>query len=283
MIAHWSLTSAFLDSDMRKASLKNHFSTVGSGHALCSILSGVFQFSSVTQSCPTLCDSMDCSTPGLPVHHQLPEFTQTHVRWVVDAIQPSHPLLSPSPQPSIFPSIRLFSSESVLCIRWPKYWSFSFKISPFNEHSGLISFRMYWWVYGKLFMAKNRHLVLLALKIPDPNSLGHLIWNMLQGLWWAGLESIQQGSFKEHLGSACPDGRRALQHSFAGLDSSVSGRCQPCMAVCTQGGRPLSFIGQKWFALRFASQFVLPRVGLGHTVSNSLSRWVLAKVFWRGL
>ena len=165
--------------------------------------------------------------------------------------------------PSIFPRIRLFSSESVLCIRWPKYWSCSFKISPFNEHSGLISFRMYWWVYGKLFMAKNRHLVLLALKIPDPNSFGHLIRNMLQGLWWAGLESIQQGSFKEHLGSACPDGRRSLRHSFAGLDSPVSGRCQPCVAVCIQGGRPLSFIGQRWFALRFASQFVLHVWGWG--------------------
>ena len=64
---------------------------------------------------------MDCSTPGLPVHHQLPEFTQTHVHWVGDAIQPSHPLLSPSPLPLIFPSIRVFSNESVLRIRWPKY------------------------------------------------------------------------------------------------------------------------------------------------------------------
>ena len=85
---------------------------------------------------------MDCSTPGLPVHHQLPEFTQTHVHWVGDAIPPSHPLSSPSPRPSIFPSIRVFSHESVLCIKWPKYWSFSFSISPSNEYSGLISFRM---------------------------------------------------------------------------------------------------------------------------------------------
>ena len=87
----------------------------------------VIQFSLVAQSCPTLCDPMDCSMPGLPVHHQLPEFTQTHVRWVSDAIQPSH-TLSPLLQPSIFPRIRLFSNESVLCIRWPKYWSFSFSI-----------------------------------------------------------------------------------------------------------------------------------------------------------
>ena len=87
---------------------------------------------------------MNRSTPGLPVHHQLPEFTQTHVHGVSDAIQPSHPLLSLFLPPSIFPSIRIFSNESALCIRWPKYWSFSFSISPSNEHPGLISFRMDW-------------------------------------------------------------------------------------------------------------------------------------------
>ena len=102
------------------------------------------QLSSVAQSCLTLCDPMDCSMPGLPGHHQLPEFTQTHVHWVGDAIQ--HlilccPLLLP---PSVFPSIRVFSSESVLHIRWPKYWSFSLSISPSNEHLGLVSFRMDW-------------------------------------------------------------------------------------------------------------------------------------------
>ena len=84
---------------------------------------------------PTLCDPMDCRIPGLPVHHQLLEFT--HVHLVSDAIQPSRPLLLP---PSIFPSIRVFSNESVLCIRQPKDWSFS--ISPSNEYSGLISFRI---------------------------------------------------------------------------------------------------------------------------------------------
>jgi len=92
------------------------------------------QFRLVTQSCPTLCKPMNCSTPGLPVHHKLPESTQTHVHQVSDAIQPSHPLLSLSPPPSIFPSIRVFSNESALHIRWPKYWSFSFNISPSNEH-----------------------------------------------------------------------------------------------------------------------------------------------------
>ena len=86
---------------------------------------------------------MNRSTPGFPVHHQLLEFTQTHVHPVGDAIQPSHPLSSPSPPASVFPSIRVFSNDSAVHIRWPKYWSFSF-ISPTNEHPGLISFRMDW-------------------------------------------------------------------------------------------------------------------------------------------
>ena len=102
------------------------------------------QFSSVAQSCPTLCDPMNRSTPGLPVHHQLPEFTQTHVHQVSDAIQSSHPLSSPSPPAPNPPSIRVFSNESTLRMRWPKYWGFSFSIIPSNEHSGLISFRMDW-------------------------------------------------------------------------------------------------------------------------------------------
>ena len=100
------------------------------------------QFSSVTQSCLTLRDPVDCSTLGFPVYHQLPELSQTHVHWVGDAIQPSHPLSSLLP--SIFPSSRVFSKESVLRVRWPKYWSFSFSISPSNEYWGLISLRMDW-------------------------------------------------------------------------------------------------------------------------------------------
>ena len=102
------------------------------------------QFSSVAQSCPTLCDLMNCSIPGLPVHHHLPEFTQTHVHQVGDAIQPSHTLSSPSPLVSIPPSIRVFSNESTLHMRWPKYWSFSFSIIPSKEIPGLIFFRMDW-------------------------------------------------------------------------------------------------------------------------------------------
>ena len=100
-----------------------------------------FQFSH-SVVCPTLCDPINHSTPGLPVHHQLPEFTQTHVHRVSDAIQPSHPLSSPSP-PAPNPSQHQgFSNESTLHMRWPKYWSFSFSISPSSEHSWLISFRM---------------------------------------------------------------------------------------------------------------------------------------------
>ena len=101
------------------------------------------QSTSVTQLCLTLCDPMNRSMPGLPVHHQLPEFTHTHVHWVGDAIQPSHPLSSPSP-----PALNLSQHQGlfkwVLCIRWPKYWSFSFNISPSNEHSGPNSFRIEW-------------------------------------------------------------------------------------------------------------------------------------------
>ena len=98
----------------------------------------------VAQSCPTLCDPMNRSTSGLLVCHQLPEFTQTHVHRVGDAIQPSHPLSSLLLLPSIPPSIRVFSNESTFRMRWPKYWSFSYSISPSNEHPGLVSFRMDW-------------------------------------------------------------------------------------------------------------------------------------------
>ena len=100
------------------------------------------QFSSVIQSCLTLCDPMDCSTPDFPVHHQLSEIAQTYVHKVGSALQPSHPLSSLFPPAFNLSHIRVFSNESVLYIRWPKYWSFSFSISPFNEYSGLISFRM---------------------------------------------------------------------------------------------------------------------------------------------
>ena len=96
---------------------------------------------SVAQSCPTLCDPMGCSTPGFPVLHHLLELAQTHVHWVPSNLLICCPLLL---LPSIFPSIRVSSHELALCIRWPKYWSFSFSISPSSEYSGLISFRINW-------------------------------------------------------------------------------------------------------------------------------------------
>ena len=99
------------------------------------------QFSSVVQSCPTLCDPMNCNMPGLPVHYQLLKLMS------IESVMPSNHLIFCCPLlllSSIFPSIRVFSNESVLCIRWPKSWSFSFSISPSNEYSGLISFRMNW-------------------------------------------------------------------------------------------------------------------------------------------
>ena len=103
--------------------------------AFCSV-----QFSSIAQSCLTLCDPMNVSMPGLPVHHQFPEFTQTHV-------MPSSHLILCRPLlllPTIPPSVRIFSIESTLRMRWPKYWSFSFSIISSKEIPGLISFRMDW-------------------------------------------------------------------------------------------------------------------------------------------
>ena len=97
----------------------------------------------VTQPCLTLCEPMDCSMPGFPVLHHLLELAQTHIHWVAVAIKPSHPL-HPLLPPSVLRIIRVFSNESALCIRWPKYWSFSYSISPSNEYSGLISFKTDW-------------------------------------------------------------------------------------------------------------------------------------------
>ena len=101
------------------------------------------QLSSVAQSCPTHCNPMNHSMPGLPVHHQLPEFTQIHIHQVSEAIQPSHHLSSLLLLPPIPPSIKVFSNESTLHMKWPKYWSFSFSIIPSKEIPGLI-FRMDW-------------------------------------------------------------------------------------------------------------------------------------------
>ena len=115
-----------------------------------------------------LCDPMNCSTPGLSVHHQVPEFTQTHVHRVGDAIQPSvlcRPLLL---LPSIFPSIRVFLNKSALCSRWPKYWSFSY--SPSNEYSGLISFRIDW--FGLLAVQET-----LENRLQHHSSKASILWH----------------------------------------------------------------------------------------------------------
>ena len=102
------------------------------------------QLSSVTELYPTLCDPMDCSMPGFSVHHQLPELTQTHVHWVGDAIQPSHPLASPSPPTFNLSQHEGLSNELTLHLSWPNFWSFIFSTHTSNEYSGLIFFRIDW-------------------------------------------------------------------------------------------------------------------------------------------
>ena len=135
------------------------------------------QFSSVTHLCPSLCDPMNCSTPGFPVHHQLPELTQIHVHQVSDAIQPSHPLSSPSSPAFNLSQHQVFSSESVLCVRWPKYWSFSFSISLSNEYSGLISFRRDWL---DLLAVQGTLKSLLQHNSSKASLLQHLAFSMVQ-------------------------------------------------------------------------------------------------------
>ena len=126
----------------------------------------VVEMFSVTKSCPTLCNPMDCSTPGFPILHSLPEFAQTqiHVHWVSDAIQPFHPLLPPSPPALSLSQHQGFSNELALHIRWPKYWSFNFSISPSNENSELISFRIDWFdllaVQGNLKSHLQNHIIM---------------------------------------------------------------------------------------------------------------------------
>ena len=139
---------------------------------------------SVAQSRRTLCDPMHCSTPGLPVLHYCPKFAQTHVHGVCDAIQASHALLSPSPP--AFPSIKGFFNESALHIRWPKYWSFSFSISPFNEYSELISFRIYWFeflaVQDNLKSLLQHHSLKASILRTQPSlwSNSHILTGLLE-------------------------------------------------------------------------------------------------------
>ena len=138
----------------------------------------------VANLCPTLCDSIVCSMPGLPVFHYLPEFAQTHVHWVSDTSQ--HLILCSSLilLPSIFPSIKGFSNESVLRIRWPNYWSFNFSISPSNEYLELISFRIDWlflvavqrlFFFFFIFKLYKIVLVLPNIKMNPPQTLKSLL------------------------------------------------------------------------------------------------------------
>ena len=131
---------------------------------------------SVAKLCPTLCNPMNCSMPGFLALHCLLEFAQTPVHWVGYAIQPSHPLSSPLVLPSIFPSTRVFSSESAIYIRWPKYWSFSFSFSPSNEYLGLISFRI---DYVDLLADKDFQE---SSPAPQFKSINSLVLNLLYGL-----------------------------------------------------------------------------------------------------
>jgi len=133
---NWTIIGAFTKSwSFCSCNIRGHWSQI----TLTNIV-----FSSVAQLCLTLCDPMNQSMPGFPVHHQLPESTQTRVHRVSDAIQTSHLLLSPSPPALSLSQHQVYSNESALHIRWPKYWSCSFNISPTNEYPGLISFRMDW-------------------------------------------------------------------------------------------------------------------------------------------
>ena len=171
------------------------------------------QFSSVAHSCLTLCDPMNCSMPGLPVHHQLLESTQTHVHRVSDAIQPSHPLSSPSP-PAPNPSQHQGFFQWVNSSHeWPKYWSFSFSISPSNEHPGLISFRVrvrfllfclrnqnkkkapiFWWE-----LLSNFQLVKVQCWLPF---ISQDVWDKDQHRWFKWKACLQKVS----LSAACPWG-----------------------------------------------------------------------------
>ena len=134
-------------------------------------------YCSVPKSCPTLCDPMDYSTPGFPVLHYLPEFTQVHV---IESVISSKHLILCFPSlllPSIFPSIRVFSNESALRIRWPKHWSFSFSISPSNEYSGLISHRINWF---DLLVVQGNLKSLLQHHSSKASTLRHSAFFMVQ-------------------------------------------------------------------------------------------------------
>ena len=137
---------------------------------------------SVTQSCLTLCHPMDCSLPALSVRHHLPEFAQVHVHCIGHDIQPSNPLIPSFPSPLYLSSIRDFSNESAVHIRWSKYWSFSFSISPSTEYLGLISFQIDWY---DLFAVQRTHQSLLQHHSSKASILGVLpLWSSSHNCTW---------------------------------------------------------------------------------------------------
>ena len=158
----------------------------------------MIQFSSVAQSCPTLCNPMNRSTPGLPVHHQLPEFTQTHVLRVRDAIQPSHPLSSLLLLRPIPPSIRVFSNESTLRVRWPKDWSFSFSIITMCQ------------LWAKLQRFKDKCEKKNALQLP-PGELVDSNFSVLFGICYF---HIHRNNLRIHTGTSSPASLPVLFSSF---------------------------------------------------------------------
>ena len=156
----------------------------------CAKVSSLRRSCSVTLLCLTLCNPIDCSTPGFPVLHYLSELAQIHVHWVSDVIQPSHPLPPPLLLPLIFPSIRVFSNELTLRIRWPKYWNFSFSINP----SGLISFRMDWFdliVQGTLKESSPA---------PQFKSINPLVLSLLYGLSFTSVHDYWKNHSFDYMG-----------------------------------------------------------------------------------
>ena len=150
------------------------------------------QFSSVQSlSHVRLCNPMNCSTPGLPVHHQLLEFTQTHVHWVDDAIQPSHPLSSPSPPAFNLSQHQGLLNKSALRIRWPKYWSFSFNISPSNE---LLCSLQYIYIYNHIFFM---HLSIHGY-LDCFHSLIIVYIHMHTLAWYSAIERIKSYHLLQH-------------------------------------------------------------------------------------
>ena len=198
---------------------------------------------------------MDCSTPGFPVFHHLPEFAQTHAHWDDDIIQLFHPLRPPLPLPSIFPNIRDFSNESAVRIRWPRYWSFSFSISPSNEYSGLISLRIDWFD-------------LLAVQRTLKSLLQHHSSKASISLSWLKFMFTESVMLSDHLIVHCP-------FSFCLQSSPASGSFPVSWLFASRGQRirvsvsvlPVNI--QCWFPLGLAGLISLQSKGLSRVFSST--------------